>query len=654
MSTSFKVAAVAVVVLAAGGWWLFRQDEPGNAAASRRPVERSTESASTQNTNDSPQGERSAVEEPVGSPRLDPEQTTDTSALRQTLHGTLVIFPPSPANPAEDRGAFLDQEDATIQLRALHEDGRSVARTVAVTRGQWSCELPAVSTLFVASITVGEREAWPLEPLVESLGFDEPLTIRARFPALLELSAVDAHDRHLLHDLTAVFDPWGPPTPPQSIDPHLRVLENARSPAPLHPIVVESENEAAVTWFEWLWVRSPGYAWTRIRVDFQNEREPIVVELEPAAELEVVVSGLPNSIGEHPGDRGAGRPLPLRLVVGPLDTEWPLVARALDEPHFLFKDLPPRHVEVAIKTVHSVASRSQVLARTELQLQPGTRQAAHLTLNDLPHWPELCSLSGTLEVSDEWPAEFSLGLELIAPAHFEDVHDRVGLHERTSQLFEIGPLNVLPGSYRAVIPAFGFGTVFDVPETGLPDLALRVPAPAVLDIRLLDRDTNEELLHQHGLSWTWLGDPAAPSVRSTPDRGSGTHRCTVPVGSVRLVANIHGYAGEQHELVARRGAQPVTLSLRKHCGLEVQYRVGDSVLSLPWDQVPVRLTAIEGEGTVESTAATSDRQWIYTSEPGRYRLTLEPMDGFAPSPPRIVDIPPGTMLPVNLELERVR
>lgn len=399
------------------------------------------------------------------------------------------------------------------------------------------------------------------------------------------------------------------------------------------------------------YVRAPGYAWRRLRIDFERGGDHFV-GLRPGGDLVVRFRGVApegTTVCARSPELGLGGPR--RPVESAHEMTW-------------------EHLEAGAWSI--VASRgTREVGRCECIVAPGELAEAELEFVELPPAARAVG-SGHIVVPPAWGA---VGSEIRVVAAFtpsdgtpqevtlwladlECVDEALGIHR-----FELPPLE--PGQYAAVFqptgrPAapgapphtprsrLGYEELFTLPESGTATLELRLPPPCQVTLALTNartggpiKDASVKWSGWKG-GWGYLGGGALYQSVTSDD---GRHRIDVTPSMIRVGVSAEGFTGGTVELDART-KRSFDLALEPETVLEIKLvpNDGDARFELQ--------SAIEVSGDVVVTSSTLRNTKVWLETGGTALLTFPPIDGFRKLAPMSIEVPDGRTTVVEVPLVR--
>ncbi|HKX45517.1 MAG TPA: hypothetical protein VJP77_02345, partial [Planctomycetota bacterium] len=128
------------------------------------------------------------------------------------------------------------------------------------------------------------------------------------------------------------------------------------------------------------------------------------------------------------------------------------------------------------------------------------------------------------------------------------------------------------------------------------------------------------------------------------------HRIRAPQGEVAVWVFEHAWRAPRQ--IVELGAEPRVLELPVQPQQGVQLRLLDAglevVLEVGWGGAAIEALGHDGR----SAGFSGTHRSLYVDQPGRYTVTVPVPAGYAPVPPRPVDVPLGEVVEVVIELER--
>jgi len=517
----------------------------------------------------------------------------------------------------------------------------------------------------------------------------------------VKLHVVDVSSRRELEDVTIGWSKnFTRPSLPHPIELAADEVVVAHAPSPIELAPPPRSHDSSLM-ENGFWIGAREHAWTRIQIAFDREPER-TIELARAAALVVDVSGyLPSrsqeevardeqpllSSEKNPTLILGESPLTAPLAPAPKKADALLRIASLPPDPFsgppLVFEAPARIGETRIDglapgtvevTVSADVDPPRVAGRVQVDLVAG--ETAHVTLRlarVAP--PALVPLAGTLVLPESWGSD-PAGLEIVPLGSRPDSSASwiaVSSSEMTSvpgrpRAFAWRSHPVVPGKYRIAVDLVGIAKLVDVGVDGREDIELVVPDAGTVAVTFFDDESGQAVIVEHP-EWRALLDAEArksgavfSGVRLRTREDGVTFEGRVPVGAARFEFLSRVYAPADHSATytVKPGDQDFVVHLRRAQGITIQLRVQGEPARAPdgtaIDQrwlTKVKVSAVGGSGKVDfcwidrDTSVTS-----FVTEPGRYRVTLPSLPGYAAVAPFDVDVPARLTVVKEVELAR--
>jgi hypothetical protein len=410
------------------------------------------------------------------------------------IDGTIVVIDREGERHAAENGSFVPDlidgvdSDSESDGSAASNAGGPARRPVAIKCGRIRFDARGATAMVVDELELGGHAA-VVDGGVD-LATGRPLEITARWIDDVLLHVVDATTRAELSDVRVCFggrfaqpaEHPGLPGPPSVL------FEVEHSPVHL----TRATSIDRVVMDGAIWIGARDRAWMRETIDFEREREREVA-LGPAGALKVVVTEPPDVA---PFDRRA--PPRVRLRRPGRESGEPICDFAAEPGEFELDGLEPGDVVAAVEIGDSQFA-PLALSRAEVSIRAGGTARATLSLDPSPA-PNPTTLAGTAYVPPAWGrTEMQIDLEAtrVRGGMRDDQHlrtaisvkpldGRLGWHEWSFR-------RVLPGSYRLLVRQAAFETHVEVGDEGRDDVTLTLQEPALLQVRVLDEETQGDI-----------------------------------------------------------------------------------------------------------------------------------------------------------------
>jgi hypothetical protein len=423
------------------------------------------------------------------------------------------------------------------------------------------------------------------------------------------------------------------------------VLGDVSSPIEVDLDHVEKEEVSAG--FRHYFVRSPGRAWAQVVVDFLSGGEKTVL-LKAAADLDVALTGIEppqGSLLRVRKGKGATRDPEFEVPIG---------------------DLSPVAIESLATGVHTVSvdvvqgdQASEIrLASAEVELQAGTRNEVSLELRQPPA-PTRVALEGILVLPAEWGvSEFRLSAFLVKPDTGSDrsaglTSEQMQRESPTSDSWRFSFPAVRPGLVELTVYPMNWSVRVQVGDRGSRDVRIGVPKPARVSLRIVDSESGQdatidavqwivrqsEEAHQNATQWAKCG--ARP----------GQFEFTAPSGVLSVSSEDERYGTFLKTLVIEPGPNEVSMiEVARACGFVL--RVEDNGSTKWVDELSVHAGCLDGKGEWTKYSEQLDGKRFTVTSPGRYRLTIDDLNGYVRVPAREIVVEPGKFVDVLISLQR--
>lgn len=618
-------AAIAIAAVATGGYFVLHSAERRDAsvdAAQSRPSARvgpkTTEPSRPESaTPDSLAAERTAE---LASEWNDGEH----DVIGPVVEGTIVVTDRDGEKHVEQDGSFvpdfIDGADADSGPDGGESSNaeRPARRPVAVKGGRVRFDARGATAMMLEELELGGHAAVVDGGVDLSTG--RPLEITARWIDDVLLHVVDATTKEELPGVRVCFGGRfvAPAEHPGLAGPPCVLIDVANSP--LHLTRATSMDRIVMDGAIWIGARDR--AWKRETIDFERDREREVA-LGPSGALTVVLTEPP---GSPPFDPHA--PPHVRLRHPGHETGDPICDFAAEVGEFALDGLAPGDVVAAVEVGDSQIA-PMVLSRAEVSIRAG--ETAHATLClDPSRAPKPTTLAGIVYVPGAW-GPTPMQLELVAieqrggasddqrcqTSISRDVlDDRSGWHKWSLR-------RVLPGSYRLLVRRAGFETPIEVAEGGRDDVTITLQDPAVLQVRVVDEDSLQDV-EVGELTWVpWATENHNPAPLTTLGFDRATHRfvaAVVPGTGLVVGANLGRGRAEERFTVAA-GINELVVHSQPACGvlLTVAQKANDRI------SVEVTWSATGSPGGDDAgfawVSGNEAGHRIELPEPGHYRFT---------------------------------
>lgn len=518
------------------------------------------------------------------------------------------------------------------KLRLEAADGQKI---VAVVDGAFELELPpGERRILLRNAWLDERAAiLEAEQQVGPLASETELELEATWLPSTLLHVVDAASGTPLSNLTVVADQssrtsHGRVFPhPGAFAPEAALASGAASPVALHP---------RTAYQDVYFVSAPGYSWAAFRADHLRGGERTLLLQRGVADLTLHFVDAPNRQARLRASRPGVAPFEYRGLLGTSMTLGQLAPG-------------PLGLEVALASGERV-TQSVLLAEGDnvvwLDVTPAGAPVA----------APARTLVGSIRANPGWP-EGELVLRVVA--------DREHRLPRSQWL----PLEGQPGAWSFELPGLlSPSALVEVLPTGWSaEVSLAADTKAALDIQLTgpiersihitDAETGATLGVNHPrleVRWSPEERSIASQTNSATYDSAGERWSFSSIDTpIEVVVSAAGYVTQTLHLPhGARGEQQVRLE--RASGLILELRDGGDEVPVDVEWIlAVRATNLDGlEGGIFTRAFDGVEVVYWVSRPGKFRLELPPIEGYAPAKPPELTLSPGEVLRLSVDLKR--
>ena len=291
-----------------------------------------------------------------------------------------------------------------------------------------------------------------------------------------------------------------------------------------------------------------------------------------------------------------------------------------------------------------------------VRVSAGSEAFAQIRFDAEVHTPPVrVRLSGTLTVPEAWRGDVewmwfdALGeTRAWVPESLRSVREFKPTEQPRTWRWK-APRPIPAGEYKVTVNPFHAPMRVKVPPVEEHQVALRLPEPANVALRVVDADGDLLPVNDLDLSWWIRPEPGltAYSFRST-EGDDGTYRFQMPPGQFSVGGKAKDYETERLEVQVFAGTNELTLSTAVKYSIMVKY--SDGVRDLP----PRRRWDFEVEPAAGSHGRSLSRypgSQVWVSGPGTYVIKFASMEDYQPVPDRVVEVagPGATEIEVRLK-----
>lgn len=570
----------------------------------------------------------------------------------------------------DEAGFRFDNESGSFSFKLLEKSsgifselsGYSVTyRHVKVVDGKWSTTVPSDVKIRFGDVKLRDRLTFFVEekdavmPEDVVIPADGVMHIEARWPpqTVLHVKAADTGMELSQVDLAMSTDSFF------RADSHpgknVRIVQSgADSPIELEMMgwsLFYARYGGSVNYV----VRSPGYAWKGVKIDFRAGGKHVVL-LDPCGVLEVFVSGYDVKS-------------PCELRIRRLDSEWgekssPIVEIPID------RDGPIRIESLRVGRYLVTAesgdwfNKSVTLGRVEVDVGAGCKALATLVLEPVPDHA-IVPLSGTVSMPSAWEIEgFSLSVRLLdtklssVPGHhhfFSRELERVDGLGETIYSWDAG--EVQAGLYQFKVDPPYYLSGAEVGPDGSTDVRIAVPPPCLVAIRVVDKDTGQDVSVDK-IVWhpkRPRGSSGCTLEHAERNETSGLFEFRAPQGEIEVGVSDREYWTEKRFSVSLHvgpGLNHHTIKAYRLCSFILIVKDGDRNLprDMLWNIIPKPVDK-NNSSQVHGTSYHPDGMRVIVGAPGLYRFSFPKIDGYKPVGDQEVLVRKGEPVRHVIELE---
>lgn len=642
-STTFVATASLALVL--GSWWASAPDAAVSEAVPG-PGESATRVATP---------EPSEVDSPAGPAASTPRATV--AAAGQPPERDVAPSPPPMEVEAvamltgrvvvlDADGGRHETESGVLGFSIRDASNETSNLQVEVDGGRWSAERPEGAASLIPTLArLGGRPCTvEFEPV--TIPEDGELELRVRWPRDATLHVLAADTGAALNGVVVVQRVIGM-HPGDSYERNV-VLRSASSPVAL------PKRSGLGLWG----IRAPGYAWGQIQVNHASGGEH-AIHLQPDTTLEVIPTG---------AEPGEAKLRVISLVDADSTHE---IYRFAAEFSFrgreavVIEGLPPGPYEVRGELGDRL--RPFVLGRAEVELAARERREVELVLDAAPTTPERLTAAGRVALSGTEGAERVA--VVLAPVEVSPLFgaERIELTDFTIPVDHDGPTalhweleDFPPGRWQIEVRPYRCIVEYAVTPENARHLDVTLPDLFPVTLHVLDDATGgpafTELDDQLSVAW-WRpdGPRPGPSHGLARDPDDFAMRFLAPAGPIRVETWAPAMESRTDDFEIEPGANELTVHVRPATTIVLTMAHAGALVPIDITRQP-SVEAIGGAGELAGISMdwVRNEYHVQVTEPGRYRVWMEAMSGYAETSGVVVDAVAGETVEAVLELELAR
>jgi hypothetical protein len=542
----------------------------------------------------------------------------------------------------------LPPPDGTFDLAVLTSSA-TLRQKITVQSGDFEVEVPPSSELEIRTFRFGDRVAWIRGESRRPIPDDARLELVATCLASRRLDVVDEADGKPLEDVVVLVAST-PDEHPGVRRAHDLLVDRKPSPVELAPFFSRLATRERVAARSSLWVGAKDHAFRRVELDFDRGSDSLRVALERCGSLTVHLHGDADF---------AKRALWLRLVSKRERTLY-LASHVFFSSAVRIDGVRPGTFEVDVVRGDRASARSYGGAVAEIEAGHDTE----VTIDVAPP-PEFAAnevpITGTIELPAAWGMLHDMYFERIDASIVEEKQIQLSdlLLERAeprTMRFQLSTRQL--GLWSVDIWADNevrFGGEFVVGPEGATDLFFAIGEPARLSLDYFDGSTGERLSRpgDNIINANWNSTGATDFAWGGDiSHHSGRLSLLVPIGPITVRSELSGYAPVTERFRIGAGDNKHATRFWPPVGIEAQLTVDGKAMTMEFREVPIGLRSLDGRGTTIESSGIGSWFRVYVDQPGRYEVSVLPLDGFSPVPTFEIELRPGKLKRVDIPLSK--
>lgn len=555
------------------------------------------------------------------------------------LSGTIAVV--------DEKGVEHKNEDGSFKLTKWRGSG-GPSKKIQVIGGKWSTKIPDDVELKVSDIRLGNRLAIYIKdgkhfdkvfPIPES----GVLKIRARWCPEPILHVLDYETKDEIGSVELVTR-WGGghEKHPRDYLTHT-VCKSQRSPIYLGEYV----GKMGITFGkETFFVRSPGYAWKQIEVDFHKGKD-YYLKLVPGGHLDVKISDYEGvekkvlfltKIGNRYPDyefkiKQNGTMKIESIEVG----RYHVAAEVEKNRRGIFENgtdrlaedwveiFPSRITEISV-SLHSkqqpekVPFRGTLIIPKEWEFKEAemTMSSYGVEYQDTPSWVRF----KTDDLSDEYAVNGEFQYRQLIPVESEGLR----------YTWDAGV--VYPGHYEFRVEPLNYDIVFYVSKEGRTDALIEIPEPASMSIKFKYEQIKKPV-DVGNILWSInrfrVSGSIMPAGSVSPDRETGLYVFKAPVGSINIGVYREEYQLEEMsgiDLRVNEGQNEYVIEVYRTCGIDLVLKCEGETVTFPY-KLWIKVERKDGKNYWRySVGPHPEGRRMSFRNPGEYFIIVPKIEGY--------------------------
>jgi hypothetical protein len=194
--------------------------------------------------------------------------------------------------------------------------------------------------------------------------------------------------------------------------------------------------------------------------------------------------------------------------------------------------------------------------------------------------------------------------------------------------------------------------LFDLTPDGRRDANIKIDPPSDVQIRLVSAERGSEVEVRR---CTWRARRPLDDGRGLDavfDESTKAYRFRTVAGDIDVdVCGEPEFGFASRVLQIQPGPNAFTIPLERGCGVSLSLHDGPSVIAWPQHLEPI-VEPIGGAGRALGSSGEGTTRHVSVSSPGRYRITMPPIDGYHPVPPFEIELAKEAFLDREIPLRR--
>lgn len=638
---------IGVVIVLGLAWFIFSFDDSEETGLETDTVEFEETGSAVRRNAALPKAQVPEVE--AEQPRMPEKVKAPAKKVGEgiELSGRVLVIDPDGAKHESEDGKFDG---------STWSGSKGVPFSVTVKEGRWTANVVPGDTISFRNIIMGGKAAyWDSQPI--SIPESQELDLEFNWVEGFMLHVVDRQSRQELPDVDIMMVRNSSIEHPGFHQPKNLLVNKQNSPVSIE----------GFTYIKNLVVRARGYAWKSVRLAPKSPKD-LTVLLDREAKLRVTIVGdeLPAKsrlrIGDYPVKIGVaekihGTPLPsTKYGYGTPYLDSPLRGKRQLELDGLVPGVARVRVEIGHWHANPVA-----LGGVYAHLIEGETASVEISLDTAALGAEGAPLSGTFEIHPSWTIKKKPRLT---------IRPMKGKGKTTQQAVQVNLIQVegethrwnwdagtmLPGHYEALVHSHEQHNTFELPKEGLRGLAVRIGAQTTIEVTVLKPDGTKVLDGTAFVTWNGVVPSGVWDYSSNGvsfDSESKCFKIKCPEGPTQVSASLEGYESVSEVVDARAPKTELTLILKPTQGVKIILQYNKAIIPVDWE-FEISLFNQDGSHADRKSSMSDGNSKTEFVDPGSYVVRFGTLEGYKAIEKRSVDIRPGEIAELVIELKKDR